>query len=560
MDCDNTIDRNNILEECLNTNGLVSERRFKKAFPQVYVELQSIKFPNNFTFKQKLYHYLHNDDNMKLGVYPICGRRCNFTGKFKKGYHTYCSCKCKSNAPVIQEKSRQTKLERYGDCNYNNRESAKKTNMERYGVTAPTQNKEICDKIKHTKLEKYGDENYNNAQKQKLTMSQKTDAERMVIRKHYSEGYHKKSEDERKIIKNKIMSSKHNRMICDNEHLLGYDTCGNWICKCTHEECNKCSNKKYTINPKNYYARKKLGIEICTVINPINANVSWCENEVVDFIKEIYDGKIIQSCRTELDGKELDIFMPDKNIAIEFNGVYWHSDLYKDKNYHFDKTMSCMKKGIQLLHIWEDDWYTKQDIIKDIIKCKLHKQHHKINARDCEVREIDTKIAKEFCETYHIHGYANSIIKLGLYKHDDLVMVATFGYGRKISGGEKKENIWELYRMCSLFDVNVRGGISKLLNYFITLCNPSEIITFADMSISNGNVYEKIGFEKLYIVPPTYYWCIGNKRYPRYRFQKSNLIECKENPNLTEDEVMRTRGYFKCWDSGKIKYIWQQKQ
>ena len=76
------------------------------------------------------------------------------------------------------------------------------------------------------------------------------------------------------------------------------------------------------------------------------------------------------------------------------------------------------------------------------------------------------------------------------------------------------------------------------------------------MSISNGNVYEKIGFKKEYICKPTYYWCIGNKRYPRYRFQKSNLVECKENPDLTEDEVMRARGYFKCWDSGKIKYVY----
>lgn len=133
-------------------------------------------------------------------------------------------------------------------------------------------------------------------------------------------------------------------------------------------------------------------------------------------------------------------------------------------------------------------------------------------------------------------------------------MVCLFGQRKRISGGIPVEWEWELYRMCSVFGLRVRGGASKLLKWFVENHNPKKVTTFADLGVLDGGVYEKMGFKEEYLVDPSYYWTKGLRRYPRYRFQKSNLEEYKKDSSLTEDAVIRKRGYWKCWDAGKIKY------
>lgn len=639
MDCDNAIDRNNILEECLNKKGLVSEKRFKKAFPQAYAELQGIDFPDNFSFKQKLYHYLHNDDNMKLGVCPVCGGRCNLKS-FRDGYHRYCKNSCaqldsetrnkikqtcierygdecysrtnawkesvsetwnKKDVSEITRKRNATKLERYGDACYNNREQIsmslngktdtekmlivekrRKTNEERYGGTSIISDKikeswsnipkekidERTEKTKRTKYERYGKSTYNNRDASRNTCLERYGVENVSqsdfvknnVRNTCLERYGVENVSQDKNIAEKARETRKANEVGKRDFLIGYTDDGLWICKCENSSCNKCKERTYTITAANYDDRKRVGSETCTILNPVCVQTSGCENELLEYIKSVYNGEVISSDRSVLGGKELDIYIPKLRLAFEYNGVYWHSDLYKDKTYHSEKTQKCLELGIQLIHIWEDEWIYKNDIVKDTILNKLGSNKKTIDARKCEVLEISAKTAKPFCEMYHIQGYTASTTRFGLYHNDELVMVAVFGQVRRISGAGKKDGEWELYRLCSPFGTVVRGGAGKLLSAFVRKYEPKCVVTFADLDKSNGNVYEKIGFEKSYIVPPTYYWCIGNRRYPRYRFQKSNLEECKENPNLTEDEVMRTRGYFKCWDSGKIKYVWQQKQ
>jgi G:T-mismatch repair DNA endonuclease (very short patch repair protein) len=68
------------------------------------------------------------------------------------------------------------------------------------------------------------------------------------------------------------------------------------------------------------------------------------EREVYEFILSLYNKEIIRNDRTVLNGKELDIYLPDYNLAIEFNGLYWHSEDYVGKNYHLNKTIECEKK------------------------------------------------------------------------------------------------------------------------------------------------------------------------------------------------------------------------
>lgn len=134
--------------------------------------------------------------------------------------------------------------------------------------------------------------------------------------------------------------------------------------------------------------RSGIGCSKCS-----NNGISKEETELKDFLNSL-DIKIIENDRMILEGKELDIFIPSHNIAIEYNGLYWHSEQYIDKNYHLNKTEACEAKGIQLIHIFEDEWLYKQDIVKSRLKNILGLTQNKIWARKCEIKIVDTKDSK----------------------------------------------------------------------------------------------------------------------------------------------------------------------
>lgn len=553
-----------------NIRGL-NKKSFAKKYPEIYKDLQLWNFPEEFSFMQMLYHYIHNDKNLFLGKCVVCGKRTKFTG-YSKGYRKHCSYSCCQKDENILNEKRKSNKEKYGEEKANEMQRKREeAYIKHYGVKNPSQNKQVVERAnksrdvinlkkygvkctlclqsvrnlsKETCLKKYGTENPSSSNEIK-EKRKNTFLKKYGVSNPYSI----------KEVKEKTRENRRTRLLGNKDFVVGFTETGDWICKCTNPNCDKCIEKTYVTKQQLYNDRKRYGYETCTKLNPIGVLNSGREQELLLYIQDIYNSKIIENDRKLLNGKELDIYLPEKKLAFEFNGVYWHSDVYKNKNYHYDKTMSCMVKNIQLIHIWEDDWKYKKDIVKNIIRGKLGLHTNKINARDCVVKEIDTKTAKAFCETYHIQGYTPSQVKLGLYKDNQLVMVCLFSKKRRLIGGKPKEGEWELSRMCSPFDTHVRGGASKLLKHFIKLYNPKTIITFADLSTSNGNVYEKMGFKKEHIVPPTYYWTTMDIRLPRYRFQKSNLVECVEHPELTEDEVMRNRGYVKCWDAGKIKYV-----
>jgi hypothetical protein len=184
---------------------------------------------------------------------------------------------------------------------------------------------------------------------------------------------------------------------------------------------------------------------------------------------------------------ELDIYIPDLKLAFEFNGLYWHNELYKDKNYHLNKTELCEDQGIQLIHIWEDDWSYKQDIVKSMILSKLNKIDVKIDSNDCEVKEImDTKLITEFLDKNHIQGYIRSSIKIGLFHNNDLVSLMTFS---------KKQNEYKILRYCVKLNIEIVDGLIKLFNYFKEKYKPSLINLIIDRSYDNGKQFQEIGFK-----------------------------------------------------------------
>jgi hypothetical protein len=286
--------------------------------------------------------------------------------------------------------------------------------------------------------------------------------------------------------------------------------------------------------------------------------ISNQEKNLIDFIKNNYSGPIITNNRKIVKGFEIDIFLPELNLAFEFNGLYWHSELKgKTRNYHLNKTQECLQQNIQLIQIFEDEWVYKQDIVKSRILNLLNLTPTKIHARKCKIKIIDNKIKNRFLISNHIQGEDKSKIKLGLYHDDELVSVITFSKLRKVTGNKNTEGSYELLRFCNKLNTNVIGGFSKLLNYFIKNYFPKLIISYADRRWSLGKVYEKNNFNFIHNTPPNYWYTKYYKiREHRYKYRKSELPKILDNYNdlISEWENMKNNKYNRIWDCGSKKY------
>lgn len=420
----------------------------------------------------------------------------------------------------IKFKTKNTNLKRWG---YNTpskselvKDKVKKTNNIKFGFDYPSKNSYIIDKMKMTTLEKYGVDNFSKTKEFKEVISKKS-FNRML---------------------NKLKS--HGELI--NSENSEYEI-----------NCKKCNNS-YKILHSLMYNRITNGDIICTFCNPKNQNIQ--ENELYDFIRENYNGEIIRNSRSIISN-ELDIYLPDLYLAFEFNGLYWHSELYKEKNYHLNKTKECEEKGIQLIHVWEDDWNYKKDIVKSIIINKINKSK-RIFARKTEIKELyDNKLVREFLVKNHIQGFVGSSLKFGLFYNGELVSLMTFGKLRVSLGQKSTDGCYELLRFCNKRGFSVTGGASKLFKYFIRKYKPIKVLSYSDNSISKGDMYEKIGFKFLSNTVPNYYWVIDGIRNYRFNYRKDRLVKQGFDKEKSESQIMSDRGYYKCFNSGSKKWLYQ---
>lgn len=273
-------------------------------------------------------------------------------------------------------------------------------------------------------------------------------------------------------------------------------------------------------------------------------NSSLKEIEVYNFLKKI---NLSTTHKHYINGTEYDIIVKNKNLLIEFNGLYWHSDKFKEKNYHFNKYKLAKENGYDLVIIWEDDWNHKQDIIKSILNYKVYSQKININGRECIIKEI--KDTKKFLNENHLQGWCQSSINLGLYYNNELVSLMTFGK-RSLN----KLNEYELLRFCNKINTNVRGGASKLFKYFIKNFNANKIISYASCDYSNGNLYKILGFKEIRHTGINYWWADSEFKYHRSNFMKYKLVKEGYDSNKTENEIMRERDFYKIYGVGNLKY------
>jgi len=289
---------------------------------------------------------------------------------------------------------------------------------------------------------------------------------------------------------------------------------------------------------------------------------SQAESDIAQFIGAHYPGKIVRNSRQLLgDGKEIDIYIPELKIGIEYCGVYYHSVKFKDKNYHQAKMRAAMENGIKLYHIYDCEWQNTPEIVKSKILriLKIDQNLEKIPARKCKVKEIEAKVKNEFLEKNHIQGKDMAKIKLGLFYQDRLVSVMTFSKGFRVATGENEAT---LSRFASDINLNVMGAFSKLLSYFKKNYDYKGCVTHADLRWSSqlDNVYLKNGFEQVEVGNPDYNYYEKNTGQLRHKsyYQKrgiQKLLPEYYDSTKTEFEMMdAVPNIFRIYDCGKVKY------
>ena len=273
-----------------------------------------------------------------------------------------------------------------------------------------------------------------------------------------------------------------------------------------------------------------------------------------------YFPNILHNDRKIIRPKELDIVVPSKKVAIEYCGIYWHSELYgKDRNYHLNKLNKAKEQGYRLITIFEDEYLNYKEVVLDRLKIILGVSNStKVNARDCIIKEIDTKVARIFCDTYHLQGYGNSNVKLGAYLNNQLLSVMTFSKPSVAKGTKSSDdNTYELNRFCSKIGYNIRGIASKLLTHFNRNYKPSSIISYADKRWSDGNLYKMLGFKHTHDSDPNYWYIKQDRRIHRFNFRKNVLKDKLEkfDPSISEWKNMVNNGYNRIWDCGNMKFV-----
>ena len=299
---------------------------------------------------------------------------------------------------------------------------------------------------------------------------------------------------------------------------------------------------------------------------------SYFEKEVTEFVKSIYPNKIIENDRKIIKPKELDIYIPNKNVAIECDGLYWHSTeqltskgqfiFSSDEKKHYKnkqliKTLLCEEKGIRLIHIFEDEWNTKKEICKSILASSLGIYKQKIFARKCEVKEINLEDWKKFLHENHIQDYTFAEYRLGLYYKNELVQ------GIGITKSNHKQGEIELNRMVTKLNTQVIGGFSKLMSHSIKMWNFSKIYSYISRRLFDGKGYYASNFKIVKINEPTYFYVKHGQRFPRYNFMKNKIKKMYDigelsywNENETEELIMNKNQFGKLYDCGTIKVVY----
>ena len=404
-----------------------------------------------------------------------------------------------------QNKAKQVMLEKYGVQKFfQERDLFKNISLERYGVTHPMQNKEIKLKLRNTKIQRYNDPGYNN-----LEQIIKTN----MLKYGRPYGFDLNKSKKTKYIKYKDVNY--------NNRPKALKTVYEKYGKNYYEQLTKYTSSKIS----------KINLKFAKFIN--------CKDFEFPLDSYSYDLKY-ENILIEIDPSFTHNSSPNK-IYGRFGGI--------DKNYHSDKTSLARQNGYKCIHIFDwDDWNKIKYLLQD--KKTLY-------ARKLQVKEVDKKECNEFLNNYHLQNSCNGQeVRLGLYKDNELIEIMTFGKPRY-----NKNYQWELLRLCTKPEYKVVGGSEKLFKHFIQLVNPESIISYCDNSKFSGEVYSKLGFIQKGKPHPSLHWSKDDEHITDNLLRQrgfDQLFNTNYGKGTSNEELMLEHGWLPIYDCGQMTFIWNK--
>lgn len=428
-----------------------------------------------------------------------------------------------SQIPGHKERCEKTNLERYGETHFSKTEECKlrkvEKSIERWGCTSPMQSPEVLAKVIQFNRENYGVDYFYQSEEFK-EKSRQTMIERYGVG-NFTQSHI--SEESLAILKDKelLVELCSTRGVPEASKIIGVD--------------------KTTV----YKHLDNYGVELDSRSSGELSVCSYLDELGIEY--ETGDRKVLGSL-------ELDIVIPSKKIAIEFNGIYWHSTKFRSKDYHLEKTTAATNAGYRLIHIYEDEWYRSMDAWKLKIASILGVDpREKKHARKLSVRCVtESEHVREFLNANHIQGAATFSFAYGLYDGDDVVAVMTFK--------KRSETEYELNRYAT--SCRVVGGFTKIFKKALVDLGEigvQEIVSFADIGHSDGNMYAVGGWTHVCNTNPDYRYVIDGRRVRKQAFRRKQQAKMFKDfdPNKTEMQNMLDRGIYPIYDSGLMKFVYQ---
>ncbi len=487
----------------------------KKYVAEIAEIEKSTSFLKQASLPQRIWHLIHNTTAVPLCT--ACTSIVSWDHRHKE-YKRFCSNRrCYLNDPTVRAKITQNRnhahatqnrkttcLKRYGHTNYLASQIGKETVRRSFDLQTSEQKKFRYDKVVNTRLKtckrKYGVDNIS-------YLSYVNSSETLTL------------------LNDKIW--------LQHQH---------HVCKKSQSQIASELNIKGGATVIGKYLRKNN----ITILNPLPISIG--ETEIANWLtsKNI---NIIRNDRKTIHPYELDILIPEYKLAIEYCGLYWHSEQQgKDRHYHKNKWKLCKEEGIQLLTIYEDEWKTHKIQVKQKILSLLGMDsRQKVYARKCEIVYVDKKQKRDFFNNNHIQGNGPSSINIGLKYNNELIAVMGF---------IKQKSVFYLNRYAT--NSQVAGGFSKLLSHFQKKYKWSVIVSFADLRWSVGNLYKQNNWKLDKILPPDYsYSPNGHTRFHKFNYRRKNLnnILSNYNPALSETVNCDNNGILRIWDCGKQRWV-----
>lgn len=500
-------------------------------------------------YKKLGYTYLginRVDDRLTILMQHTCGNIQNYLPEQIKS-HVQCN-----NKECFYSRVKETNKKKYGDTNYFKtdefKQKSKQSQLERYGKEHYSQTDEGKERIKEsykdTMQQTYGVDNY--FQTQEFQNKRNDKIEEVMLDKYGVKSYSQTNE-----FKDKLKQTSIERYGVEHPTQL-------------KEVKDKIRNTTLS----------KYGVSTSLMLNQ-NIYTSDIQKYLVNLFKS-WGLTVFENVYMYNDNmsSNVDIYIPSRNIAIEYNGTHWHATLNPfdnrrllEYNYHMKKSIMAENKGIFLYHLFEFDWFENRDKIEAQLKQLLCPDKlPKIHAKSCYIKQVSYEQANTFLQNNHVQGRTVSPIRLGLFLSKDKkglsrdTLVALMTFGKSTQTTYHKYIDYDLTRFCTINNYQVYEAASTLFNKFIQDYKPKSIISYSDISHTTGRLYNLLGFKLDSYNEPSYYWTNKERTYKRRQCQKQHLYKIFPDEQLdltkTENQIMLEHGFYKVYDAGKRIHIW----